>query len=321
MTNNQKTAALLVGFGGPTRASEIRPFIQSVLEGAPIPPQRFEEVVRHYEAIGGVSPFNSITYRQKEALERYLGSQKEDLNVAAAFRHSTPDFQDAFEAFKRHGIQKVVGFVLASFRSSTSLQRYRQKVLQGRRSAGAENIEIDFTDAFDHEPFYREAQRARVEETWGAWSAQEKSSTYVIYTAHSIPMLMCENSCRENDDRCYGAQFYETAREISSKLGLGKNWTYAYQSRSGDPNDLWTEPDVKDVLRRLDPKKFSRVLLVPVGFLCDNVEVLYDLDVEAKEAAKNAGFGYLRASTVTDHPKFIEMIGSQVLRKIETQIS
>lgn len=312
----KKTAALLIGFGGPTRPGEVKPFLQGILEGAKISEQRLREVERHYEAIGGVSPFNAITNRQKEALEFYFKSLGMSLPVGVAFRHSTPTFLDAFQTFEKFGIQKVVGFVLISFRSFVSLGRYHEKVEQGRTLADAGRVDVCYTDSFDQSPLYFEAQAERVREAWGSWSAQEKASTFVIYTAHSIPVTMCEQSCRENQMRCYAFQFYEAARSVSERMNLGKNWTFAYQSRSGNPQDLWLEPGVLDVIRRLDIKKFKRVLCVPLGFLCDNVEVIYDLDIEAKQCCEKQGLQYFRASTVSDHPKFIKMMAQQILEKI-----
>ncbi len=314
--NDKKTAVLLIGFGGPTSPEEVKPFLQSILEGANIPAARLQEVERHYKVIGGVSPFNSITQGQKKALEGYFQSYGKSLSIGVAFRHSTPTFVDAFQTFKKFGVQQVVGFVLASFRSFVSLQWYHQKVEQGRTLADAGVIDVCYTDPFDQNPLYFDAQTERVHEVWDSWSPAEKASTFVIYTAHSIPASMCEQSCQENQIRCYGSQFYEAASSVSRRLNLRKNWAFAYQSRSGNPKDLWLEPDVKDVIYQLDANKFKRVLCVPVGFLCDNVEVIYDLDIEAKQCCEKSGFQYFRASTVSDHPKFIEMMGRQILEKI-----
>ena len=314
--NNQKNAALLIGFGGPTRPEEVRPFIRSVVEGLKIPEERLQEVEKHYEAIGGRSPFNEITYRQKEALERFLKTRSVTIPVGVAFRHSTPSFRDAFETFKKFGIEKVAGFVLASFRSHISSQGYREKVLQARDLADAGNIQVDFTLPFESDPLYLEAQAERLHEIWDRFTVSERASTHIIFTAHSIPSSLCERSTRENQGQCYGYQFRQAARVIAGLLDLGKNWTCAYQSRSGNPQDAWLDPDVKDVIRGLDKKKFRTVLLVPVGFLCDNVEIIYDLDIEAKKICDGYGLRYARALTVMDHPKFIEMMGRQILERL-----
>lgn len=311
---NGKTAVLLIGFGGPTSPEEVKPFLQSIVDGSNIPEERLRKVEKNYERIGGVSPFNQITYGQKEALERYLKSKGTVLPIGVAFRHSSPSFQDAFESFNKFGVKKVVGFVLASFRSFVSREWYYEKLAQGQALAKAEGIEVVYTGSFDDDPQYLEAQAQRVRELYSSWPAP--TDTFFIYTAHSIPMAMCEQSCRENERRCYGFQFHEAARSVSDLLGLRKNWDIAYQSRSGNPRDLWMEPDVKDRIRQIDRTRFKSVTLIPVGFLCDNVEVIHDLDMEAQELCRSLGLEYKRASTVTDHPKFIEMMAAQILEKV-----
>src|SRR6185503_1293030 len=136
--------------------------------------------------------------QQKEALERFFRSQSVSVPIGVAFRHSAPGFQDAFETFKKSGVEKVAGFVLASFRSFVSLQWYHEKVLQGRALAHAEHIQVDFTAPFDQHPLYLEAQLDFIRELWDPLTDAECAATYVIYTAHSIPSVLCERSCLEN---------------------------------------------------------------------------------------------------------------------------
>jgi len=316
MTHEQKTAVLLIGFGGPTRPEEVKPFLMSVVGGMKVPPERLAEVLRHYEVIGGVSPFNAITQRQKNALEAFLLSKGISIPVSAAYRHSTPSFKDAFESYKHFGVERVIGFILASFRSSVSFKRYVDRVEEGRREAGADTVIVEYTEPFFHDELYLNAQAERINEIWGTWTPEKKAATEMIFTAHSIPTAICEASCGENDFRCYGYQFHEAARHISSEIGA-KNWRVAYQSRSGNPHDPWLEPDIKDTIGTLNTKKVRNVLVVPVGFLCDNAEVIYDLDHEAKAVAEDRGLGYYRAGTVSDHPIFIEMIAKNILEKLE----
>ena len=304
-----KTAALLIGFGGPQNMEEVRPFLDSVLEGVKIPSQRYQEVLHHYEVIGGISYFNTITYRQKEALEKWLSSLGHVLPIGVGFRHSQPGFREAFEILKKAGVKKVVGFVLASFRSFSSFEKYRAKISEAQRAVGAEDIQIAYTDPFAGNPFFWEAQAGQVRETIKAFTEEEKHTTYFLFSAHSIPIAVPGQAV-------YSAQFQEAAAGIAKLLKLEKNWSIAYQSRSGNPKDPWLEPDFKEVIRNLDKEKFNGVLLIPVGFLCDNVEVVYDLDIEAKQACEAGGFKYFRASTVADHPKFIEMMGRQILEKV-----
>lgn len=299
----EKTAALLIGFGGPQGMDEIRPFLKSVLEGVPVPAERVEEVAHHYELFGGKSPYNAISLAQKNALEKWLVSQKVSLPVKVGFRHSSPSFRDAFETFQKEGVTKVIGLILASFRSYSSFEKYQLRLSEAQKAAGAGSIRVEYTESFAADPLYFEAQAEQVRKVLG-----KEDGTFVLFSAHSIPTAM-------SDQSGYARQFSEAASAIAARLGL-QNWAIAYQSRSGNPRDPWLEPDVKEVIAGLDRKKFKNVLLVPVGFLCDNVEVLYDLDIEAKKACEDHGFLYLRASTVTDHPKFIEMMGRKVMEKL-----
>ena len=312
----KKTAALLIGFGGPTKLEEVRPFLKSIVGDSGVPDVRLEQVYRHYELIGGVSPFNTITEKQKKALEAALVLGGAPMPVGVAYRHSHPTFRDAFESFRKFGTETVIGLVLASFRSFVSREWYYQKLEEGRGLAGAGSIEVRYTAPFDLDPFYLRAQRERIEEIWSRWSRAERASSCVVFTAHAIPTFMCERSTAENEGRCYGFQFHEACRRIASEMGL-EDWTYCYQSQSGKPGDSWLGPDVKDTIRGLDAEKVKRLLLVPLGFLCDNVEVIYDLDREAKETAQKRGFEYFRAGTVGDHPFFIEMMANRILEQIE----
>ncbi len=297
-----KTAALLIGFGGPQGLEEVRPFLQSVLEGVPVPPARVAEVAHHYEIFNGRSPYNEVSFRQKQALERWFASQKIAMPVEVGFRHSSPSFRDAFETFKKQGVTKVIGFILASFRSYSSFEKYQLKIAEAQKAAAAEDIRIEYTESFAADPLYFEAQAEQVRAV-----RADRDGTCVLFCAHSIPVPMSDKSG-------YASQFEHAAASIASLLGI-EHWRTAYQSRSGNPRDPWLEPDVKEVIAGLDRNRFGSALLVPVGFLCDNVEVLYDLDVEAKQACEAAGLRYLRASTVTDHPKFIEAMGLRILEK------
>ncbi len=300
-----KTAFLLIGFGGPRGPKEVQPFLESVLKGVSLPPERFQEVLRHYEALGGVSHYNEETLAQKQALERWLAEKGASFQVGLAFRHSTPSLADGLEVFGKFGVKKVVGFVLSPFRCQASFGKYLAAMDEAKRVSGA-GIDIVYTDEFFSHPLFIEAVAARIVETQRALDGDSKPFT--VFTAHSIPVSMDEESG-------YSRQFQNTAALIARKLDLGDTWTVAYQSRSGSPRDAWLEPSVEAVIRTVDLEQFNRVLLVPIGFLCDNTEVMYDLDVDARRVAESRGLRYRRASTVKHHPKFIELMGTLLLEK------
>ena len=296
---HKKTAVLLIGFGGPRKLEEVRPFLAHVLEGTRISPERVEEVYHHYELIGGVSPYIENTHKQAVDLQNWLMVQNIKIPVAVGYRHSFPFFKDIFFEFKKKGIERVIGFVLAGFRSYASFEKYIEHVETGRKEADAENIEILYTDEFYLDPLFIEAQAKLI---------PQAPKTFYIFSAHSIPEEMSNKSD-------YAGQFLRSAEAVAQRLNLA-HWTIAYQSRSGNFRDAWLEPSIESVIGKIDPNGFTDICVIPIGFLCENVEILFDLDIEAKKACETRRFQYRRASPVNNHPLFIEMMGRLVLDAI-----
>ena len=300
-----RQAIMLIGFGGPASPKEVRPFLESVLRGSKISQARFEEVLRHYEAIGGVSPYNAATFRQKKALERWLEDHDLNLPVLVGFSHSKPSFKDVFLSLKEKKIERVIGVVLSPLRSYASFDKYLARLEEANKEAGADSIAMSYTGSFYNDPLFIEAQAARVEEILNRLSKEERSKIFLLFSAHSIPDMMSQESG-------YAEQFIEVTALVSKRLGI-KNGGLAYQSRSGNPSDAWLSPDIKETIATIDREKFQTLVLVPAGFLNENAEILYDLDIDARQKAKKFGLRYLRAAAVADHPKFIEMIGRSIL--------
>ena len=298
-----KTAVLLIGFGGPRHASEIRPFLESVLEGVKIPEQRFNEVLRHYEAVGGTSPYNAAVESQRAALEAHLKKAGKNIPVFAAYRHSTPSFQEAFAVLKKDGYEKVIGFVLSPLRSFASFGKYAEKIEEAGKKAAAGAVKVLYTPPFYDEPGFVKAQSEKVKEALRSVPAYDAETAHFLFTAHSIPLTMDEE---------YSIQFLDSAFAVSHELGL-LHWSVAYQSRSGNPHEPWLGPDVLKAVESLDTAQFKNVVVVPVGFACDNVELTYDLDIEVRKAAGARGLGYFRSSPVSDAPSFIAMMARQIL--------
>ena len=291
---------------------QVRPFLESVLEGAKIPQARFDDVMRHYKVFNGISPYNEITQKQKAALENWFRAAGEPIPVYIGLRHASPSFKETFEAMKRDKVNRVIGFVLAPFRCFTSFEKYIHKLEEGRAAAGASVLEVTTLDHFSDHPSFLEAQTDKIKKILAEFSADERERTFFLFSAHSIPVEMSEQSA-------YADQFLRASSSIAKRLAL-KHWDCGYQSRSGNPSDPWLAPDVKEIIQKIDSRVYQNVVIIPIGFVCDNVEVLYDLDIETKEAVRGRGLHYFRASTVTDHPKFIEMIGVQALRKIKQDL-
>jgi len=296
-------AVLMIGFGGPTRPDEIRPFLRSVVRGRNVPPERLEEVAHHYEAIGGRSPYNDWTIRQARALETRLSFLGMPLPVYVGMRNWNPLLGETIARMNKDGIHAAAGVVMAPHRSPTSWDRYQLDVQRAREENGS-GAEVSYVEPWHLHPLFLEAMAQRVEEAAGYCRGAWPDSVPLVFTTHSIPVSMAEASR-------YVEETTESAAGIAGLLGA-QNWSVAYQSRSGDLRTPWLEPDVNEVIREAAGRGVSEMVLVPVGFLCDHVEVLFDLDVEARQTAEEVGIALRRAGTVGDHPCFIEMLADLV---------
>jgi ferrochelatase len=292
-------AVLMIGFGGPTRADQVRPFLDNVLRGRPIPRERYEEVVHHYDLLGGRSPYNDLTMRQAAALREELAKKGARVPVAVGMSKWEPYVADSIRALADGGARRVLGFIMAAHRSEASFERYQATVNDARAALGEAAPEVVYPQPWHDHPLFIAAVASRTREAYARLGEQERSRARLIFTAHSIPLAMAQAGP-------YVEQLTQSARMVAAELGIG-SWQFAYQSRSGSPREAWLEPDIKDTLRSLDAKA---AVVVPIGFLCDHVEVLYDLDIEAAQIAREAGIRMERAPTVGDHPLFIEMMAS-----------
>ncbi len=294
-------AVLMIGFGGPTRADEVRPFLDNVLRGRPIPRERYEEVVHHYDLLGGRSPYNDLTMRQAAALRAELAKKGAAVPVAVGMRNWKPYVADAMRLLTDGGARRVLGFIMAAHRSEASFERYQATVNDALASLDEPAPEVVYPESWHDHPLFTTAVASRAREAYSRLEFPDRSRARLIFTAHSIPLAMANAGP-------YVEQLTQSARIVAADLGID-TWQFAYQSRSGSPRDLWLEPDIKETLRNLDAKT---AVVVPIGFLCDHVEVLYDLDIEAAQVARDAGIRMERAPTLGDHPLFIEMMASIV---------
>lgn len=301
----QYGAVILIGFGGPTSPGEIRPFLDRVTAGRPIPRERYEDVVHHYEAIGGRSPFNEITGRQASALGARLVRQGVKLPVVLGMRNTPPWLEDTLRELGQSGVRRALGFVLAAYRCEASWDRYLLNVEEARERIGPAAPVVEYLGEWHAHPLFIEAAADRVADALARLEPVARDRAQLIFTAHSIPAAMAAASP-------YVEQLRESARLIADRLKQ-REWTLAFQSRSGSPRDPWLEPDVCDVLRSL---RSQAAVVAPIGFICDHVEVMYDLDVEAARVAREADVAMVRAATVGEHPRFIEMIVALIRERL-----
>ncbi|MEW6143465.1 MAG: ferrochelatase [Thermodesulfobacteriota bacterium] len=304
---NKFDAVLLLGYGGPEKPEDIRPFLELVAKGRPIPKERLDEVAHHYELIGGRSPINEYTYKQAKGLENALSENGSKIPVFVGMRNWHPFIPDTLKDMSDRGVKKAIGMIMAAHQCEASWERYVKDIEDAIAETGVE-IECEYTaPLFDH-PLFIEDSADRAAECFEQIPPDERNDTLILFSAHSIPVPMAESSP-------YVEQLTTTARLIAGRLNHDK-WRLVYQSRSGRPQDPWLEPDVCEVIREI-AKEGGRYLIVqPIGFLCDHVEVLFDIGIEAKEAADEAGITLIRAQTVNDDPKFIEAMADEVKRTI-----
>jgi ferrochelatase len=296
-----RDSVLLIAFGGPTAPAEIRPFLDNVTRGRAIPRERLEEVARHYEAMpGGRSPLNALTEAQAAGLSAALGGAPP---VYVGMRNWHPYLHEALARMAADGRRRALAVILSAFRCEASWERYMADVAAAReRVPGAP--EIVYTPAWCEREGFLAAAADRVSAALDEVPAGERASTPLVFTAHSIPRAMAGASP-------YVADFSAAAAAVARRLRHDR-FTLAYQSRSGSPRDPWLEPDVGETIRDLARAGERRVVLAPIGFVVDHVEVLYDLDTEARAIAAQSGMAYHRAAAVNAHPAFVAMLADLV---------
>jgi ferrochelatase len=292
-------AVLLIAFGGPERMDDVRPFLDNVLRGRPVPRERYEEVVHHYELIGGTSPLNALTFAQAERLRTVLAAEGPALPVYVGMRNWSPYIADTLARMQADGVRHALAIILAPHRAEASWERYQAAVAAGREALGSEALAVRWAGPwFDH-PLFIETMASRTRDALA--SAPDAP---LVFTAHSIPVGMAGESP-------YVRELTTSARLTAAAAGRDA-FMLAYQSRSGGPRDPWLEPDVNEVIRDLAARREQAVVLVPIGFVCDHVEVRYDLDIEARATAERSGIRLVRAETANDHPAFARMLAAVV---------
>lgn len=285
-------ALLLVSFGGPERAEDVIPFLDNVLRGRDVPRERMLEVAEHYYHFAGKSPINDQNRTLIAALKSELAAHGPNLPIYWGNRNWHPLLTETVGEMKRDGVRSALAFVTSAFSSYSGCRQYREDIERARAAAGPGAPTIEKLRPFFNHPGFIEPLIANVRE-----AVAGTSNALVYFTAHSIPLSMASTSA-------YREQIEEAARLVAEGSGI-REWKVAWQSRSGPPSQPWLEPDVGDELRRTEARD---VVIAPIGFISDHMEVLYDLDVEAKAIADERGIRLRRAATVGAHPRFVTMI-------------
>jgi ferrochelatase len=298
----QYDALLVVSFGGPEGPDDVMPFLDNVLRGRNVPEARKREVAEHYLHFGGVSPINQHNRDLVQALEAELNEAGLELPVYLGNRNWLPFLSDTLRQMKADGISHSLALVTSAFSSYSACRQYLDAIATARDEAGPDAPRVSKLRCYFNHPRFVAAWRDRLGEGWRKIATSDGPPVHVLFTAHSIPVAMA-NACS------YVAQLRDLAGLLAADLQLAPSqWQLVYQSRSGPPQQPWLEPDVCEALTAMKESGACRVLLAPIGFLSDHMEVLFDLDEEAANVARQLGLELVRAPTVGTHPEFVTMV-------------
>ncbi|MBV8807675.1 MAG: ferrochelatase [Acidobacteriaceae bacterium] len=301
-------AILIVSFGGPEQLAEVLPFLENVTRGRSVPRERLLEVAEHYYHFGGKSPINDQCRELIAAVRAELNREGIPLPIYWGNRNWHPFLTDTLRSMREADVKHALAFVTSAYSSYSGCRQYRENIAVAQAEVGLGVPSVDKLRVFYNHPSFIEATTDRVRQALAQFSEKERASLQLVATAHSIPCSMAESSD-------YETQLRETARLVNEAAGSG-NWSLVYQSRSGPPSQPWLGPDILDHLRHLNEEGVRNVLLAPIGFLSDHLEVLYDLDVEAAALTRELGMKLVRAETVGTHPAFVRMIRQLIAERI-----
>jgi ferrochelatase len=306
-------AILVLSFGGPESKEEVIPFLENVLRGRNVPRERMLAVAEHYYHFEGKSPINQQARDLITALETELRKNGPKLPIYWGNRNWHPLLTDTLRKMKDDGIRRALAFVTSAYSSYSGCRQYREDIARAQNEVGLGAPVVDKLRAFFNHPGFIEATVERVGDALRAVPANASQNVQVVYTGHSIPQSMANSSD-------YVMQLEEVRRLVSGALGQ-VNDAMVYQSRSGAPGQPWLEPDILDYLREVKANRLaSAVVIAPIGFTSDHMEVLYDLDVEAQELCDSLGLPMTRAKTVGVHPQFIGMIRELIEERMKPQV-
>jgi ferrochelatase len=291
-------AILLVSFGGPEKPEDVMPFLECVTHGRGIPHERLLEVAEHYYHFGGKSPINDQNRELMAALIPELAQHEIKLPVYWGNRNWHPLLVDTLRQMRDDGVKHALGLVTSAYSSYSGCRQYRENIAAAQAEIGEGAPAVDKLRVYYNHPGFVEASTDRVREALAQFA--DVADVHFVATAHSIPCSMAQTSD-------YEKQLRETTRLVAEAAGLN-HWELVYQSRSGPPTQPWLEPDILNHLRHLHADGLRNVLVAPLGFVSDHLEVLYDLDTEALDLANELGMKMVRAATVGTHPAFISML-------------
>lgn len=291
---------LLVSFGGPEGPDDVMPFLENVLRGKNVPRERMLEVAEHYAHFGGVSPINEQNRQLMAAIENEFASAGIDLPVYWGNRNWEPFFPDTLRQMRDDGRKRSLAFFTSMFSCYSGCRQYRENIIAAREEVGDDAPLVEKVRMGFNHPRFIETMADSVRTAMATIDA-DVADTTLLFTAHSIPMSMADN-CD------YLKQLQESSRLVAESVGAS-DWRLVFQSRSGPPQQPWLEPDVLDAIGEMDDaKKLSSLVVLPIGFVSDHMEVMFDLDEEAAQLCQQRGIKMARAATAGTSPSFVQMI-------------
>ncbi len=301
-------ALLVVSFGGPEGRDDVMPFLERVVRGRDVPRERLLEAAAHYHHFGGTSPINDHCRALVSALQKQLAREGRPLPVYWGNRNWHPFLVDTLRQMAADGVARALAFVTSAFGSYSGCRQYLEDIARARAELGSAAPEVHKLRGFHDHPGFVEPLVEGVAAALARVPEPRRAACQLVFTAHSLPRALAASSP-------YEEQLAETAGLVAAALGR-RDYSIAYQSRSGPPAQPWLGPDVLDHLGTLASQGARDVVIAPIGFVSDHMEVVYDLDVQAQERARGLGLAMVRAATVGSHPRFVRMIGELVEERI-----
>ncbi len=328
---NVYDAILIVSFGGPEGLDDVMPFLENVLRGRNVPRERMLGVAKHYELFGGVSPINEQNRKLIAALEQELETTGPQLPIYFGNRNWHPLLADTIARMRDDGVQSALAFVTSAYSSYSSCRQYLEDIERARATVGVDAPRVEKLRAFYNHPGFIEANVANIQMALEQIPEERRATTQLVFTAHSIPQSMADNCAYESQlqeasrlvaEGVFVGAGLVPARNVRSSIGSGKDkgsYKLVYQSRSGSPAQPWLGPDVCDYLRELHANGIKDLVIAPIGFVSDHMEIIYDLDTEAMSLCRELGLTMVRAATAGTHPAFIAMIRELILERIDPE--
>lgn len=296
---NYPIGVLIMAYGGPNSLEELPGYLADIRHGRPTTPAVLEEIGNNYRQIGGKSPLLDITKQQVEAVRQQLDSEK--YRVYLGMRHWAPWIEEVVGEMLEDGITHAVALVLAPHYSKMSVAKYHQKVADGLQMYRGQ-IDFKFVDSYHDAPKYIQALADRVEEGLARWPEEERDDVHIIFSAHSLPVRIM----KMGDP--YDSQLRETARLAAEAAGLDEEqWSWSYQSAGRSP-EPWLGPQLEEYIPELAEQGIDKIISIPVGFVSDHVEILYDIDIQAKEVAEAHGMQLERPPALNTDPGYISTL-------------